>query len=278
MITRNMKISTMLDEYPQTLEVLVDASPHFKKLQNKFLRRTLAHRVTVEQAASVGGVELNALLTRLNDSIGETYEKPATEMELAHAEPGKEAGQFSRVILESVSAGKESILDVRPMIAAGSDPLKVILKTVRDLGDGYVLHLINSFEPIPLYSVLGERGFDHETRNVNGVWHVYFVKRVAGAVFEPTSEGLPVSSAGVETISGIQEDVIELDVRGLAPPEPMMRILEKLSEVGERTLLLVHHHREPMMLYEKLKERGYSAVTNKINENYYKVLIRRMGT
>lgn len=69
--------------------------------------------------------------------------------------------------------------------------------------------------------------------------------------------------------------MVELDVRGLAPPEPMMRILETLGTMGEETTLLVHHHREPMMLYEKLEERGFQAVANRIEEHYYKVVIRK---
>jgi hypothetical protein len=57
----------------------------------------------------------------------------------------------------------------------------------------------------------------------------------------------------------------------------MMRILEKLSEVDDQTILLVHHHREPMLLYEKLQQRGYQAVTEKMGEDYYKVVIRKQA-
>jgi DUF438 domain-containing protein len=39
--------------------------------------------------------------------------------------------------------------------------------------------------------------------------------------------------------------------------------------------MVVHHHREPMMLYPKLEERGYTAITNKIDENYFKVVIMK---
>mgnify|MGYP003530020924 FL=1 len=56
MITKDMKISKLLAEYPQTLELLVKFSPHFSKLNNKILRKTLASRVNVEQAADIAGV------------------------------------------------------------------------------------------------------------------------------------------------------------------------------------------------------------------------------
>lgn len=55
----------------------------------------------------------------------------------------------------------------------------------------------------------------------------------------------------------------------------MMKILENISKVDEKTVMVVNHHREPMMLYPKLEERGYTAITNKIDENYFKVVITK---
>lgn len=156
-------------------------------------------------------------------------------------------------------------LDVRPSLASGVDPFSLIMKNIETLKDGEILHLINSFEPLPLYNVLGKRGFDHYTENVDGVFNVYFFKN---DVKSETSISEEPSLTKIET-------VVEIDVRELAPPEPMMVILEKLREMDEKSILLVHHHREPMMLYEKLDELGWEAVTNKINENYYKVVITR---
>jgi len=55
----------------------------------------------------------------------------------------------------------------------------------------------------------------------------------------------------------------------------MMRILKTLNTIGGNTMLLVHHHREPMFLYPKLEERGFEAVTNRVEENHYKIVIKR---
>ena len=66
MITKDMKISKLLTKFPQTLEVLVNFSTHFKKLNNKILRKTLSSRVNVEQAAGIAGVNLVLLLNELN--------------------------------------------------------------------------------------------------------------------------------------------------------------------------------------------------------------------
>lgn len=271
MITKDWKVAKVLEKYPQTLEVFVAATPHFKKLQNPLLRKALAPRVTVLQAAKIGGVDVDELLKKLNAAVGLAYVpqngSPASETQ----EMQEEFERINRAIVETIAA-EEVVLDVRPIIASCSDPLKTILQTVRGLREGQVLHLVNSFEPIPLYSVLGERGFEHFTRNMMGVWHVWFFRSKDGASrARQTDDRKQPSKEIVKT----EERIIELDVRGLAPPEPMMRILERLSDVDERTILLVHHHREPMLLYEKLEQRGYRAVTEKVGEGYYKVVIRK---
>jgi len=69
MITKEMKISKMLHDYPETLEVLIRTSPHFNKLKNKLLRKALAPRVNIEQASAVAGVELKKLLLELNKAV-----------------------------------------------------------------------------------------------------------------------------------------------------------------------------------------------------------------
>jgi tRNA 2-thiouridine synthesizing protein A len=67
--------------------------------------------------------------------------------------------------------------------------------------------------------------------------------------------------------------LVELDVRGMEPPGPMVAILEKLVELGPGARLQVRHHREPVFLYEKLRARGYAARTEKRGERDYLVHI-----
>ncbi|MBU2492371.1 MAG: DUF1858 domain-containing protein [Bacteroidetes bacterium] len=58
MITKELKISKMLNAYPQTLEVLLETSSHFNLLNYRVLRKTLVSRVTIEQGAMISGVNL----------------------------------------------------------------------------------------------------------------------------------------------------------------------------------------------------------------------------
>jgi uncharacterized protein (DUF2249 family) len=50
----------------------------------------------------------------------------------------------------------------------------------------------------------------------------------------------------------------ELDVRDLAPPEPLERVLDALADLPPGDRLLVHHRREPFPLYDLLRRMGYA--------------------
>lgn len=141
------------------------------------------------------------------------------------------------------------------------------MSAVKSLKEDEVFHLINSFEPIPLYSVLEKKGFDNWTEKDGSTFHVFFFRKI-----EQGNKSIK-SVIGEKIVTKDFENIIELDVRELVPPEPMMKILENITRVDEKTVMVVHHHRDPMMLYAKLEERGYSAITNKIGEDYYKVII-----
>ncbi len=54
------------------------------------------------------------------------------------------------------------------------------------------------------------------------------------------------------------DDGVHVDVRGLQPPEPMVAILARLERPGEQGPVIVHHFREPVMLYPELAERGWT--------------------
>lgn len=266
MITGEMKISEILNKYPQTLEVFVKTSTHFRKLENKFLRKTLASRVNVIQAASIAGVNPEKLLKELNESINQEY----TMDNLIVENTIDESLSFDKPErIKNLSDDKLIILDVRPILNQGIDPFKDIMTRIKELKADEVLLIINSFEPVPLYSVLGNRGFQHWTEKDENIFKVYF--------FLNENNPNTFKQNNPDQISRELdfENVIELDVRELPPPEPMMKILEALPKIDDNSVLLVHHHREPMMLYPKLEERGFRAITNKIDDNYFKVLIFR---
>lgn len=49
---------------------------------------------------------------------------------------------------------------------------------------------------------------------------------------------------------------IEIDNRGLVPPEPMVRILSAIEDAGPGGTVVALMDREPLMLYPELERRG----------------------
>lgn len=64
----------------------------------------------------------------------------------------------------------ERTLDARDV---DGEPFSHIVDALEALEESETLVLLNSFEPEPLYSVLDQRGFDHETKQVaENEWRV----------------------------------------------------------------------------------------------------------
>lgn len=54
-------------------------------------------------------------------------------------------------------------------------------------------------------------------------------------------------------------NAVELDVRGLPPPEPMVAILRLCASVPRDTCIVVRLDRDPVFLYPELAEQGWAA-------------------
>lgn len=50
-------------------------------------------------------------------------------------------------------------LDVRPILASGQEPFAAVMQAAEALGPGETLRLIAPFRPVPLMSLLRNRGF-----------------------------------------------------------------------------------------------------------------------
>ncbi|HYD95792.1 MAG TPA: DUF2249 domain-containing protein [Noviherbaspirillum sp.] len=68
-------------------------------------------------------------------------------------------------------------------------------------------------------------------------------------------------------------DIVDIDVCGLEPPEPMERVLDALSTLqpGQRLRVLIP--REPFPLYRILDNNGYLHETTSRQDYLYEVLI-----
>jgi uncharacterized protein (DUF2249 family) len=142
-------------------------------------------------------------------------------------------------------------VDVRPILRAGGEPFSVIMQAVEGLEPGQGMRLFATFKPIPLFGVLGSRGFSHEAIELDGgEWEVLF--RPGGTSLSP-----PSIDPGSADPSAWPEPAIDLDNRDLDPPEPMARILEAVERMKAGEVLSALLLREPRFLFPELARRGH---------------------
>ena len=70
---------------------------------------------------------------------------------------------------------------------------------------------------------------------------------------------------------------IELDARGLEPPQPLVQILQALAELPQGVLLSARTDRRPMHLYSQLQERGFDGETVQEPDGSFVTRIQRNG-
>jgi hypothetical protein len=54
-------------------------------------------------------------------------------------------------------------------------------------------------------------------------------------------------------------DAMHIDVRGLPAPQPLVAILALVREADATARVIVHHDRDPQLLYPELAELGWRA-------------------
>lgn len=271
MISADITVARLLDEHPELVEVLASYHPHFKQLRNRLLRRVIAPRVTVAQAARIAGVSPDDLLAALRCAVGDTPQ-PALSPEGRGTDQTRGQSPEDQLprpeLLDRIPEDRQFHLDVREDIRRGVEPFARVMAAVKRLGSDDVFVLRTPFEPIPLYDVLGKRGFSHWTeRRAPDDWSVWFYRQSAGG-------GAPADSPRSEAAAPAAGAATLIDVRGLEPPGPMVRILEELAWLEPGGRLEVLHERRPMFLYPQLDERGFLHETEEIEPGLVRIVIR----
>jgi uncharacterized protein (DUF2249 family) len=155
------------------------------------------------------------------------------------------------------------LLDVRPSLAGGQDPFQQIMAALPLLGLGQGLAIRAPFEPRPLLGVLAAKGYQaHSTRLAADDWVVEFLPSAPRSANAAATQAPP---------SGAKA----LDVRGLEPPEPLVRILAACQALACGETLLVIHERRPELLYPRLEGLGLRHQTEALAEDSYRISITR---
>ncbi|MGH6989470.1 MAG: DUF2249 domain-containing protein [Stellaceae bacterium] len=159
-----------------------------------------------------------------------------------------------------MDASTPMLVDVRPTLKAGGEPFVDIMTAAAQLQPGQALRLLATFKPVPLFTVMGGRGFDHEEREIGGGdWEVLFT---------------PKAAAGAKAVATTTKGSATLDTRGLEPPEPMVRVLAALEGMAPGSVLEVFTEREPVFLFQELAARGIPVTSEQLGRTGYRHLIR----
>ena len=165
-------------------------------------------------------------------------------------------------------------LDVRPILREGGEPFTAIMEAVAALAPGQSLRLLASFKPIPLFQVLGARGFEVSSREIgNGDWEVIFAP---ANTLSPEPEQIQRTSRPASE-DDWPEPVMELDNRDLEPPEPMIKALEGVESLTVGQTIAVLLPREPVFLIDELEARGHRWRGAFEPEGQYRIVIRSCG-
>ena len=253
-ISPGTRISRILQTDALSLEALAKAAPPLERLRQPLLRRMLAGRTSLSQAARIAGVPVEVLFRAL-EPLGfcripaNEDSDPVNPDEPLQSEANLEAFILGCCIRE---------LDVREDLDQGRDPLKRILAAAQALNPGEILKLINSFEPSPLIGLLGKKGYSSFTVRLNeGLVHTYFRKPVLSVESEnpPQFELGQPKDLGFDYWAARWEGRFRhLDVRPLPMPQPMVEILSQLQTLPSGQALWVTHRKVPELLFGELRQ------------------------
>lgn len=269
LINEQTKIAALIKHHPDALETIITLSPDFKKLRNPVLRKLMAGRTSISMASKIGRCtpqDFFKALAPLGFEVDEKEEALIEEQKVRQPLPD---------YLKALRPEQIVSFDVRQILADGKDPLRAIQEKVKALGHGEALRIINTFEPVPLIKLLEKQGFRTYVDFVDkDVIETYFfnAKSDGGAELEDGSNATTLGDWDV-LLKKYEGALVEIDVRHLEMPMPMMTILETLETMPEEKALYVNHKRVPVFLLTELKEREYDYRINDVQEGEVYLLI-----
>jgi uncharacterized protein (DUF2249 family) len=270
------RVADVLASDPALIEVFIAVSPAFARLRNAAMRRVMARLVTVEQAARIGGVDSADLISKLNRAG--TTATAQEEMTMQDATNTTAASAASRPAeLSDLDARNVKELNVRQDLWGGREPFSRIMAARAELGQDQVLKLRAIFEPVPLYGVFAKQGFTSWTEQLApDDWAVWFYRPAAplSGATDPGSQSDDRSADSGAESENADPGVVELDVRGLEPPEPMVRTLAALESLPRGHTLVQINVKEPRFLLPQLTERGFVYEVRAQGPDLTRVFIR----
>ncbi len=266
-ITGQTRISEIIKANKDSIEVIAAMAKPLEKLRNPLLRRLMAPRVTLAEAAAIGGCDLEALQRALQP-LGFRIEAAAVADEVREGVPKW---------LQAVPPDKILTFDVRPLMSRGEDPLKAIVAKFRERKDGEVLCIVNSFVPYPLINLFAKESLTYTHTLAPDEYHTWFLKRYRpdqAAVKAHEKIIMEKEKSFGKVLAAFPEiQVRRIDVRHLEMPLPMQTILEALDELPAGHVLYVYHKKVPVYLLEELADKRFTSHILELSEGEVRLLI-----
>lgn len=183
-ITRDSKIKDVLAlNEEKMITALMWLAPEFERLRYPKLRRAMAGRVSVSQAARIARIPLTEVLYVLNLALGEDEAELSEELSLfsrddlqyEDANPPAKPAQIAATRDDDLNV---VFVDLMLQADEKRDPMPAIAKGLVNLKrPSEVLLLRHPFDPIPLRDMFARRGFASwaEERKL-GEWFIYFYR------------------------------------------------------------------------------------------------------
>ncbi|MDO8542834.1 MAG: DUF2249 domain-containing protein [Opitutaceae bacterium] len=167
------------------------------------------------------------------------------------------------------------MFDVRPI--PGRVKHTQIFQRWFDLPVGQHFILLNDHDPVPLYYQFAaefpgtftweylERGPEEFRVKITKLQPVTGAAPTPPACLAPSAAVAPAAPSGVH----------EIDVRGLEPPEPLVRILDALESLPAGATLRAHTDREPCHLFGEAGQRGFRHDCNEQPDGSWITILAR---
>ena len=166
-ISPKTKVLALIEAYPQLENTLISYVPAFEKLRNPVLRKTVARIATLQQAAVIGNVKVEELINVLRKEVGQDLISGAAEQEINAVMP---------VWYNPALVKQEA--DIRPMLAAGEQPVNQVMADLNKLEPGVIFRVIAPFVPAPLIEKATSLNIDHWLEQESEeLFVVYFRKK-----------------------------------------------------------------------------------------------------
>ncbi|MCW2245211.1 hypothetical protein M2352_000802 [Azospirillum fermentarium] len=160
-------------------------------------------------------------------------------------------------------------IDVRPALAAGTDPFVQVMDGTTRVEPGGFLVIDAPFDPAPLRRVLAGKGFASQGREVApGHWRICCRREGGG------SGGAPSPLPRLPGEVWQEGAVVHIDVRGMTPPGPLHAVLRLMEREPDR-VVIAHLDRDPVLLYAEAESRGWERVGVSTIDGEVRVVLRR---